>query len=490
MTVEASPPVSFARSARGLVAVCLMLGVAACAERKWNAPMAPVEPPVTGNKGPQDVNPATEPYDFAHRLPRGNSRELFVVLAFSGGGIRASAFAYGMLEALRDTRITIGGRERRLLDEVDLIASVSGGSYTAAYYGLFGDRIFQDFERKFLKRNLQKDLLRIYVSPAHVRSWFDPRINRGDLIARWFGNNLFENKTFRDMSRGNLPFIMINASDLNTGLTFSFIQQQFDFLCSSILNYPVAHAVTASSALPIAMAPITLRNHPRNCPERQQGWVRQALAQRNFKSREYQVARALVRYQDPATLPVVRLMDGGITDNLAVRGSVLNPIAHYGNVAAMEGAFSKVSAGKLKRVLVIVVNAQVYHPPRWSVRGHNPNVLQQLQSSFDAAIDILNTEAATLASLEYRRWARRLNKMREPGQPKVKVFFSLVTFDQIRDPAARRRYNAIKTAAHLPAEQVDAVRALAGRLLYAQPKFKAFLKAYRGRRAGRTGANK
>ena len=29
-------------------------------------------------------------------------------------GVRASAFAYGMLEALRDTRITIGGRERHL----------------------------------------------------------------------------------------------------------------------------------------------------------------------------------------------------------------------------------------------------------------------------------------------------------------------------------------------------------------------------------------
>jgi hypothetical protein len=41
---------------------------------------------------------------------------------------------------LRDTQVLVGGQQRRLLDEVDVITSVSGGSYTAAYYGLFGDR--------------------------------------------------------------------------------------------------------------------------------------------------------------------------------------------------------------------------------------------------------------------------------------------------------------------------------------------------------------
>ena len=65
-------------------------------------------------------------------------------MTFSGGGTRSAALSYGVLEHLRDTPITIHNKKRRLLDEVDLISSVSGGSFTSAYFGLFGDRVFKD----------------------------------------------------------------------------------------------------------------------------------------------------------------------------------------------------------------------------------------------------------------------------------------------------------------------------------------------------------
>lgn len=89
------------------------------------------------------------------------SDELTLMMTFSGGGTRSAALSYGVLQKLRDTPITIGGKQQRLLDEIDLISSVSGGSFTSAYYGLFGDRIFKDFEKKFLKRNVQTELLRL-----------------------------------------------------------------------------------------------------------------------------------------------------------------------------------------------------------------------------------------------------------------------------------------------------------------------------------------
>ncbi len=65
--------------------------------------------------------------------------DLFIGLAFSGGGMRASAFAHGMLEALQDV-----GQTRQnphgLLPHVRLVTGVSGGSLTAAHFGLTGPK--------------------------------------------------------------------------------------------------------------------------------------------------------------------------------------------------------------------------------------------------------------------------------------------------------------------------------------------------------------
>ncbi len=82
------------------------------------------------------------------------SSDLAVLLAFSGGGTRASAFAYGVLQELAATEVVTAQGARPLLHEVDMISSVSGGSFTAAYYGLYGEKIFTDFEHDFLRKDV------------------------------------------------------------------------------------------------------------------------------------------------------------------------------------------------------------------------------------------------------------------------------------------------------------------------------------------------
>ncbi|MGP9525622.1 patatin-like phospholipase family protein [Psychrobacter sp. AOP7-D1-15] len=186
-----------------------------CEHRIWNEPIT-------------DTN-ITSRYDFRHKLPQ-NSDDVFVILAFSGGGTRAASFSYGVLEKLRDTPVTIDGVERRLLDEVDVITSVSGGSYTAAYYGLFGDEIFQNFAPNFLYENWQSRLIKLGLRPKSLMAVSRSDYNRGDLVADDLNHNLFQQKTFADMGRDQLPYVILNASDLNNATTFSFTQQQFDFL--------------------------------------------------------------------------------------------------------------------------------------------------------------------------------------------------------------------------------------------------------------------
>lgn len=441
----------------------LLAALTGCATRTWNTRIKPV--------GVEDR------YEFGTRFPHA-IRDTFVVLAFSGGGTRAAAFSYGVLEKLRDTEVMAGGQRTPLLNLVDVITSVSGGSYTAAYYGLFGDRIFRDFRFRFLYRDWQGELLGLLWRPDHLLSIAGRHYSRSDLVAAYLDRTLLEGKTFADMSPAGLPMIILNASDLNNATTFSFIQQQFDFLCSDLSTYPVANAVMASAAVPGPFAPIALRNYP-DCPQRHQSWVAQSLAHDDMLDRRYAVARALSRYDDPQQMPILRLVDGGVTDNLGVRGSMMSPVAQYGDVPNMAGAFTPEQLRRVRHVLVIVANAQVYAPYAWSMEGHTPGLADTLRASFDASLGILNTETVSLAKNGFLMWARHVSAMRPPGEPGVKVDFAVLTFNQIADPAERQRFNAMPTAFHLRSAQVDALRVLAGQLLGESPEFQSFLRDMR-----------
>lgn len=440
----------------------LLLGtvLTGCAHRVWNSELRGA--------------PQTSRYDFVSRLPH-NSDQLFVVLAFSGGGTRAAAFSYGVLSALRDTVVDIDGRPRRLLDEVDVITAVSGGSYTAAYYGLFGERLFSDFRQRFLYRDWQHDLTRMALRPDHLLAIASADYNRSDLVAANLDDSLFDRKKFSDMSRDGLPFVIINAADLNNLTTFSFIQPQFDFLCSDLSSYPVANAVMASSAVPGPFASIALRNYA-DCPERRMDWVDAALKRDDHFDRQRVAAAALDRYRDAARMPVLRLVDGGVTDNLGVRGSMMSPVAHHGQVLEMAGAFTPEQLQRVRKVLVVVVNAQVYRESNWSLEGREPGLVDTLEASFDAALGILNTETVTLAKQGFLMWRDHVNVSRRPGQPLVSVYFSALTFDQIADPERRARFNAMPTTLRLDPVQVDALIDESAALLRNSSEFNDFLR--------------
>src|SRR5262245_39572428 len=136
------------------VVLAVLAMLAGCAKRPVNPPLLRYE--------------ATSAHQFEKlELKRGTHEDL-VILAFSGGGTRAAAFSYGALEAL--SRIEIderAGKTIHMTDEIDLITGVSGGSFTALAYGLYGDKLFDQYEKQFLKRNVQGTLLRRTLNPLN-----------------------------------------------------------------------------------------------------------------------------------------------------------------------------------------------------------------------------------------------------------------------------------------------------------------------------------
>src|SRR5450432_2467245 len=122
--------------------------------------------------------------------------DVAIFLFFSGGGTRAAAFSYGVLKELSRTNTPNAQARHCLLDDVDSIAAVSGGSFTAAYYCLYHDRIFSEFEDRFLKRNITAALLGETLNPLHWPKLFSPYYGRSDLAAEFYDKTLFHGATF------------------------------------------------------------------------------------------------------------------------------------------------------------------------------------------------------------------------------------------------------------------------------------------------------
>lgn len=184
---------------------------------------------------------------------------LFMHLSLSGGGMRAAAFGFGVMEALRDTAIVWDGRPQRLIDQLDIMTAVSGGSILAASFALRGVDGLADFEARFLNASLQQELEAAVLTPRGLWRIQSPRFGRGDLLAEHLDERLFDGATYADLARNlRKPFVIIYASDMFNGSRFEFVQDQFDFLCSDLGGVSLARAVAASSAVPMLLSPITL----------------------------------------------------------------------------------------------------------------------------------------------------------------------------------------------------------------------------------------
>lgn len=406
----------------------------------------------------------TSGYRAARVVEERGVGDVLVLLAFSGGGTRAAALSYGVLEELRDTPIEIDGRRRRLLDEVDTITSVSGGSFTSAYYGLHGDRIFEDYEERFLRRDIEGELMLGLLDPLNWFRFASAFFDRSDMAVRLYDEDVFEGATFADLEAAKGPLLQINATDLAAGHHFTFSQGQFDFLCSDLAKLPVARAVTASSAVPGLFSPLVLENYAGECGFVPPPGFTEALQQRSSDPRRFRVATILNGYLDRRARPYVHLLDGGISDNIGLRVPLENVILAGGPT----GRLQQVHAQAIRRVLVIVVNAEVHPAPTWDLADVSPGLATILGAVTDTQIYAFNFETIELMRESLQRWARDM----PPGPDGKPIPVSLVSVDfaRIEDAQERAFFDDVPTSLSLPGETVDRLVAVARRLLRESPE--------------------
>jgi len=463
------------RPLRGIVALISAVGLlGACATRPVNPPLSHYDP----NKA----------YRLERQAVNAEDNATLVILAFSGGGTRAAAFSYGVLETLRDMEVTTkSGRTVRVLDTVDVITGISGGSFTALAYGLYGEKLFDIYETSFLKRNVQGQLLQRTLNPLTWPSLASSGWGRSELAADMYDEILFNGATFKDLKRDG-PRILVSATDLADGTRLIFNPEDFDVLCTDLSSVRLARAAAASSAVPVVLSSITIDNYGGTCGYQPPTWAKMFLDDPNPPrpaARTIKRLQELEAFADREHRPYLHLVDGGVSDNVGMRG-VLDVLSTF---EALHVAGLKTPYDHVRNIFIFVVNSLATPPNDWDQHENPPALLDVLIKATGTPIDRYSYDTVeTLRDIQ-ARWAS-LREIRDAIKPypalgeKVQAVMRApditirvveVSFGVLPGKAERDYLNTLPTSFVLDGGAVDRLRVAAKDAILASPEIKRLI---------------
>lgn len=456
------------------------LGLASCGG--FGLRNEPINTALTENGGSDgDVSPSAS-------LGQEDAAETAIGLSFSGGGTRASAFAFGVLKELANANVPRRSAPVSLIDHVSLISGVSGGSVTAAYFALQGREILDDFRKKFLIQDVEASLS-TSINVPNLLLMSKGGVNDRTGLPTWLDKNLFRGATYADVLKPGRPQLWVNASDIFNRTTFIFNHVNFGALCSDLRRYPLSEAVAASAAVPLVFAPVVIQNYADKCRFNPPDWI-YAAERPGAPAVLRASAAAIKRYREKTDVQFVKLLDGGMTDNLGLSGFVQE-------LAAATKPYEPLSPKQvvnLKRFLFVVVDAG--RPPggEWAKNQSGPHLTDLIQAVSDTAVDANVRAAYDIFVNEMDRWHQRLIEYRCGLSPPqiadlrgsvegwdcrdLSLHVTKVSFDQMREASVRGRLEKIPTRFKLPKDDVDLLIGTAGSLLRQNANYKAFLATF------------
>jgi len=414
--------------------------------------------------------------------------ETMVALSFSGGGLRAAAFSFGVLKGLDAMR----GEERRaLLDHVMFISSVSGGSLTAAYYGLHGKDALSRFREDVLLRDGEKNLRLSLFNPGNLSRLLAGGINDVHSLQSWLDSEVFHGAPFADLARRGRPEIWINASDLYHRVAFPFSAGAFDFLCSDLYSLPVSVAVAASMAVPGYFAPVVLKTYPDACVAPLPAGIRDAPRDPQSPLVLRAVASAVLDLRESQSGKYVKLLDGGLTDNFGLASILQSRLA----LGTPYGPLTEADAVRLRRILYVVVDAS--RPPAgdWDRVVAGPPAADSLRAvvdtvidmnvrlAFDAFVDMTRAWREDLVAYRCSLSPERVAQLRGEDRPwkcdDVEIIVTRLSFDDL-DPDRAHRLADVPTRLVLPEQTIDELIAAGIEVVTASPPVRRFSEQIRG----------
>lgn len=396
------------------------------------------------------------------------ARPMVAAVTLSGGGARAAAFGLGVLQELKATGFEIDGHPTTLLDQVTLMSGVSGGSILAAHYAAFGDETLTRFEPDFLLVPFEAGLIRQAFAPQRLYHLTSPWYGRSHILAQRL-DELYRGLTFGDLkSRPGAPDLMVTATDLTTGAPFDFTPEQFGLICSDLDRTPLSFAVAASSAVPILLSPMTLRNHAGECTAAPR--VAHELENADYRTR--MLTLSAESYRNAKERPFIHLVDGGVSDNTGAR-LMLDRLLAGGSIAS---SFPDSPPGSIHRLVLITVNSERDLAERIDSADRVPLTGQVIETLVFGA-GARETQV-TLAMLndDNRRWQAELKRTRgTPGSPfaaDAELHIVSVSLHDVPDDKIRHSMLRVPTAFTIEAGDVRELQKAGAQALRAAPAFK------------------
>jgi NTE family protein len=444
--------------ARRVLPVCASLLLTACAStRPW------VNQPIT----PQSPVPSISPVQAA--APDERPHSIVAAITLSGGGARAAAFGLGVLKELKATRFDWEGRSTTILDEVGLVSGVSGGSVLASYYVAFGDDTFTRFEHEFLLADFQSSLIGQAFAPGTIYRLTSPWYGRSNVVEEKL-RRLYRDKTFADLlARRRGPRLLVTATDLTTGAPFEFTPEQFALICSDLNSVPLSLAVSASSAVPILLSPVTMRNYAGSCPQSKQ-IAEAAMDDRNVQARLLHAS--MESFLDAENRPYLHLVDGGLVDNLGVRGLLVRTVAG----GSLDASFQNLPAGSVRKIILISVNSERDTAERIDRTDQVPKLGKVLDALVFGAGSRATHETIAAMNDSARRWTEELAAVRgKEGSPfaaDAEIHVISVSLRDLQDKKTRELLLHVPTALTILPPQVRQLEEAGQTVLRASPEFK------------------
>lgn len=307
-----------------------------------------------------------------------------VGVAFSGGGMRASAFSYGVLTELDRHEIATDQGPRRMTEMVDLISGVSGGAVTAAYFGLKGREGMPAFRERFLDRDAEQGFDTNVNLSSLLRIAADGGANDRSKFPRWLDENVFDGATYANLFARKRPLVWLSSSDIYSRVPFVFEPITFDALCSDLSKVRLSEAVAASAAVPGVFIPMNVENFGGGCGGHIPKFMQRAAASDTSPATLQAAGAALMRYRgDPERYRYVKLLDGGLTDNFGISSLAIARSSRDRPYMPMTAE----QAVRVTRFLYMVVDAGRGPAGDWQRSIASPGGLDVASIVTDVAID-------------------------------------------------------------------------------------------------------